>query len=1079
MNEKILNNTTWIEASAGSGKTKTLIDRIISLLLCGVRPGSILCIAFTNAAASEMQLRLRRIADELCEAGDEKVLEFIASLGLEGSPDELMQKCRALYDTITEESVQIQTIHSFCLSLIKQFGGDISNFEKLADEDQLSRLLDDAVNRVITGKDEDPLLSSAIKFLGNAVDVMSMHNLLNDQKRCKDQYSAIFAHGLDKLIVKCAEFFSLTTDEILGDVGTDRLDSTYVYLSRNINELCEEFLMELKDDANPKNEKLVAKLNECLPLLRENLEEFLSIFLTQKETVKKTIVSKSPDGSYQRIAPLMNKLCTHITYGVEYGKKLLSAKLAFSATLFCAHVISAYEELKREAGLTEYDDILLKAREILTSAENDWVRFNIDSDISHILVDEAQDVNQIQWEIIRLLTEDIYSGESHKSGRSLFVVGDVKQSIYSFQGADPQHFLEMKDYFEQKTFEAKIEMIEVQKNTSYRSTKTILNFVDHVFGESGLEDSLLIGAPLKHEASRFDRSSEIEIWPIEKEEERNFPRNWEPPVRARKSDDPAVNLAQKIARTIRNKIAANLYIPSKRRNMQPGDVLILFQRRNDFMLHVLRALKSEDLPVAGIDKIPFTDYLAIQDVLSVIRFVLFPYDNLNLATLLKSPFFSMTENDLLKICVDSSFENTIFNKLSKSNPKIHTQLSRWIKISNSSSVAEFLCKVIEPNRRNLTGRLGKEVDDLLDSFIAKAYEFEKTETCVDLMHFLYYIRSKKPQSTGAAATEVGNEIRLMTVHASKGLQAPCVILADANFYNIRTDNSVWRDIMLFYPNITNIPVELLSVREEEVAKRRREYFRLLYVGMTRAQDALYIAGLEYEKTSSPSCWYNMILAAAKKRHYNSVFDKTFDGYILKIGSLQKTRGAQTKPPAAQKDLSQAALARPNIRKPRARAIGQATESTIIRECLLNFGQTSDSIEKLIDSSCKKFGVVAQNKLALAEKLKFAINNPNASKFFGSTAISNLSFVFSSEDGHTRIGLIDKLVVSGDDVELLEIRPRGCDAALDHRLRQKLAASKKFLQNEFPNAKVQCNILLVEIGEIAAVDHGSELEKESV
>lgn len=1056
-------DTTWIEASAGTGKTKSLIDRILFLLLNGVRPSEILCITFTNAAASEMQARLYSITSYLSSAPDEKVIDFVRQI--DGLPDtnEVVEKCRELYEKITNDEVKIQTIHSLCLSILRRFPSEYgsSKIENVVDTSEVHTLMDRAVNAVIQGKSADPVLANCIDFLGNHVEVPSIQEMLLAQPAHKDKYLSIFKDGLENLAGKYAEFFGISIDDLLEERIRSKSEIIYECLSKNAS-LFNELRAKISAFSEPKYVKLCDALDAVLPLSESSVDDLIDVFFTQKETLRKSLISPHLSESVTQVNDLLYKISDALSSAIEFSKSIISAKLSFSASLFAANVISKYEEIKAAEHLVEYDDILFRAREILSTQGHDWIRFKIESSIRHVLVDEAQDTNNVQWDIIKLLTAEFYTGESTGT-HSLFVVGDVKQSIYSFQGADPSYFLSAREFFRTKSDESLVNFRMIEQNESYRSSPEILKFIDKVISVNYLSTALTNEQKsIRHIAYNRSRQSEVEVWPVEEAEEREFAQNWEFPIRVKKNTSSYAVLARKIARSVAEKINNNLYLPSKSRSAKPGDFMILFQRRSDFMFQVLRALKNELIPVSCIDKMQFNEHIAVLDILALCRFVLFPYDNLNLALLLKSPFFNISEDELMNICVGTSLENPIFDKLLSSNHQFAKTLSRWIEMSKYLSPYAFLSTVLEKEgyRKNLVGSIGDEVSEIIDELMEFASDFENSEQHPDLFEFLYAVQRKDLRLNSNNSDS--NSVKLMTVHAAKGMQAPCVILADSTFYNNRIENYIWSDLMFFCPNMTNAPRPLLKLRDEESRKKENEYLRLLYVAMTRAEDALFIAGSKSEKSLNKRCWYNLITSAMKSSNYSSSFSTVFDGYVFKTGGLKINRH-ERRETARSADRRQMYTNSPRLKaivKEHPIETKNSVKGVILHDILANYIKGSEQEIDMIINRNLVNAPVSLNEQELDDIKHTAdslIKNPDLNWIFGQNSLTELPFIIKSGP-RTKEGRIDRIVVSEGSVNIIEIKTGTKNDVLNKRTEEQLNLCRDFAAFLYPDKEINVHIL---------------------
>lgn len=1062
----ILSENTWIEASAGTGKTKTLIDRILLLLLHGASPNEILCITFTNAAAAEMKSRLLDIVETLKNSDPEQIQTFLKNIGINIINENLISKCKQLSEILFSNEVKITTIHSFCFSIINQFPIESNTFfsSKIIEEKQIKQILEQAITEVTLNQDCNPFLKKCIKFLGNSVETYTISEILFKQISFKGEYLRIFSEGIEKLKEKCAKFFNVDENLFTSLDISEECEIKSKYIEQN-KKLFEDFLLGIKNDDESK--QIYNPINNYLLEKNNNVESIFNIFLTKKNTPRKQVLKKNILLKNPNLTEIITEIQNILFDSIEQQKKIISAKLSLAITLFSATVIDKYEGIKEEKKVFEYDDILIKARKILLSENSDWIKFKISINTSHVLIDEAQDTNKIQWEIIKIITEDFYTGNSIKNNRSIFVVGDVKQSIYSFQGANPKHFLQAKEYFKNKLAESSITLKEIFQNKSYRSTNTILNFVDKTFQSAALTKSLTNESKeIIHTVNRKDISSEVEIWPIINSISSPYPTGWEVPIYAKQSCSPHIILAKKIALMIKEKIQSRLFLPSRNRNVTAEDFLILFQRRNNFIMQVIKALKKEGIPVSGIDKLDLLDHISIQDILSLTRFVLFPYDNLNLACLLKSPFCNVSEKNLLLLCKDISFDNTILDNIKNFNENLYKKLTHWIEISKNYTVYDFFYTILEKEKfkKRLAERSGIETINILEEFLQNVFEFEKNEDCPTLFNFLYWIQENNLKIN--SNNSIGNGVKLSTVHGAKGLQAPCVILADANFYNINVDNYIWNDILLFYPNIENATKDIISLRNQEIKKRSDEYYRLLYVALTRAQDAIYITGAKFEKDLNPNCWYKVLLNTFEKIEYKKINNEIFNDQILRIGGLQKIKNKYNIAKFKVNEPVNIVFEKLNLPLTNNNLCVKSTEidtGIFIHELLANyFSNNKDEFIEFLESSIKtnKYNLCEDDLNDVQKIIVNIINSNNLNWVFGENSYSEIPFISKTNSKEALEGRIDRIVINNDaSIDLIDIKTSAIKPKLiPYNIVKQLRFYSNFLKRAYKNHYIRTSIL---------------------
>jgi ATP-dependent helicase/nuclease subunit A len=552
---------------------------------------------------------------------------------------------------------------------------------------------------------------------------------------------------------------------------------------------------------------------------------------------------------------------------------------------FADQIIGRYEEEKRRLGRYDYDDLIIRTLSMFRELEHAaWVLYKLDGGLDHILIDEAQDTSPEQWQIVQFLAEDFFSGEGQRPGvtRTIFAVGDRKQSIFSFQGADPDGFDAMRRHFETRVRAARLEFETVRPTVSFRSTQTILDAVDAVFAiaaaadgvtEPGVSDSL-------HQAVRHGPGL-VEIWEPEKADDAQGASPWQAGAARETAVHPRLRLARRIAATIRGWLDNGETLNGKNRPIRPGDILILVRNRTTFMDALVRALKQENIEVAGADRLVLTSHIAIEDLLALARFALLPDDDLNLASVLKSPL--VARNDGLPIDDDDLFalawdrgRATLWEKLHEAVAAgapygdALERLKRWRGAADFMPPYEFFSKVLtaDGGRRAIMERLGSEAGEPLDAFLSLALEFAPAKAGA-LQAFLAALEDsgaeiKRDMDQGT------NEVRVMTVHGAKGLEAPIVFLPDtcdpptgkhdpAILFASDGDGEMRIPLWRLKKNVETSGI--VALREAQQERDRQEYNRLLYVAMTRARDRLYVGGCQTGKKLKEGCWYEFVSTA--------------------------------------------------------------------------------------------------------------------------------------------------------------------------------------------------------------------------
>jgi ATP-dependent helicase/nuclease subunit A len=528
-------------------------------------------------------------------------------------------------------------------------------------------------------------------------------------------------------------------------------------------------------------------------------------------------------------------------------------------------VLSAYDRRKRVSALLDYDDLVLKALDLLRRLGiAPWVLFKLDGGLDHILIDEAQDTNPEQWEIVAALAAEFFTGESAQDRiRTVFAVGDPKQSIYSFQRADPRAFVDMRRHFAKRVNDAKRKWVEVPLKISFRAAEPLLNAVDAVFRSAEAADGVALdGAPISHVAAYSGQAGLVELWPPVPADADDDLVEFANDAGPRRRLEPRTRLARAIAATIAGWLERGERLEPRGRALQAGDVIILVRRRNEFVGDLLRALKRRGVPVAGADRLALADELAVRDLIALGRFLLLPEDDLTLATVLKGPLFGFSEDALFALAYDRGKDRlwTRLRRLAREQPimrEAHDRLRALLARADFVPPFELYEEILgtgpgtDNGRRAILEQLGAEAADPIEEFLALALAYER-EHVPSLQGFLRWIAAGDIEIKRDLGERQRDEVRILTVHGAKGLEAPVVFLPDTVQLPDRHFGLLWTDddgLPLWCPRR-----ELAAPayqRERDALRRRQlqEYRRLLYVALTRAQHRLYVCGWQNQRPS--------------------------------------------------------------------------------------------------------------------------------------------------------------------------------------------------------------------------------------
>ena len=813
--------SAFVSASAGSGKTKILIDRLVKLLLSGVKPNKILCLAFTKAAAAEILSRINQKLSYFTMCSSKELVQELQELGFEKIDESLIAKARSLFIASLEElePLNIQTIHAFCQQLLMRFpheAGVNLNFNLLS-ENKVSSLINKSKNILLEAVDNYAFAKDALCYISWHVKEYNLKDLIVEIISNRGKIEKLFEHkSLAEIKDIDDQDFSL---EFLQNIPIK---------SNDLAILKQAAITDIK-----KAEKLQKFLNysqeQQLMLIKEYLYSFLTL---ESEPMKLIATKKVREKSPELYAKLEDEQKRVYLFNIK-RKELKTKRLTRCFLILSYHIMQIYAELKQQNNALDYDDLIKLSNDLLSNSEYaEWVRYKLDGGIDHVLLDEAQDTSLSQWQIINKICEDFFI--SDETLRSLFIVGDAKQSIFSFQGAVPELFND-QDLPE--------EVIRLKLDKSYRSGRKILAFVDQLFNQDHIRP-LVTGIELNIEhIAHKQTKSEVEIWPLIIEEESAEDKPWSLPSDFAYTRN--LNADEMLSRQVAKYIKTGLENGDIK---DPSDVMVLTRRRTEFVNSLISELKRNNIPVSGLDRLKLLESPAILDLVSLINFLLCPFDDLNLAITLKSTICNMSEEQLMHLCYNR--EGNLWEALEDKQ-----YLQGLIDLSKDKNLFEFFFILIEEIRPRFVEEFGSEVNEILDAFLDLVAEFER-ENISSLQLFLDFISNNKTEIKRDLSNSE-NQVRVMTVHAAKGLQAPIVILADTTKLPSSLDNIIWlkEDELVWAGREEYYSDEVLNAKIRKIAQEYAEYLRLFYVAVTRAEDKLIIVGSSKNEVISERSWY--------------------------------------------------------------------------------------------------------------------------------------------------------------------------------------------------------------------------------
>lgn len=901
--------SAWVSANAGTGKTHVLTMRVLRLLLAGTSPERILCLTYTKAAAAEMS---KRVFDTLAKwvTMDEPSLEetLTALTGVRPTATETA-RARTLFARAIETpgGLKVQTIHAFCERLLQRFpleAGIPAGFTIL-DDDTARTLRREAIDTVL-----DRASRAASSPLGEALTFAVTY-------AAGDRFDDVLAEALPHKDW-------LDTALRLSGEADDRFETAEALFRRafavrpgsTIEEIEEQLCgilspgdlsraVTILSGGSSNDVKGAQKLADAMKAGSGSAkaDAITSFFLTTSRQPRQSLLTKAlaednPD--LQDILERAQGLCQALAQE-RASLQAVTATIALHRLANAVH--QTYEQAKGRRAALDFEDLISHTSNLLSGPGNDateWVLYKLDGGLDHLLVDESQDTSPAQWEVVEALAREFFSGEGTQSlPRTLFAVGDEKQSIYSFQGAVPEKFAEMGSRFAELAGRSGQSWQAVPLDVSFRTVSPILQAVDAVFAEKHHTPGVTSSNPPHHIAKRGGQAGLVEIWPTEADAELATTDVWSP-FNEGATAPPAQRLAARIAETIEGWLHNGERLRSEDRPVQPGDIIILVRKRLPFASPMVAELKKRGIPVAGADRLQLSEQIGVQDLLCLGDFLTLPEDDLALATVLKSPIFGLDDGDLLtlapgrkgtlwKALLDNAVHNARFQVAAAT-------LKQWRKTADFLPPYEFFADLLDNQgmRRRLLERLGPDAADAIDEFLNLALTYDDSAS-PSLAGFMHWLRDDT-RTVKRDMDQGRNEVRVMTVHGAKGLEAPIVFLPDTcttasagrtgggpiTLPDMERPMHASEPFAWQVKGMSKLP-PIAAAKSAHDQKERAERDRLLYVAMTRARDRLYVAGFEGKRGRDKGCWYELIVDGLDGL---TVETETEQGTVYRLESTQ-------------------------------------------------------------------------------------------------------------------------------------------------------------------------------------------------
>jgi ATP-dependent helicase/nuclease subunit A len=881
--------SVWVAASAGSGKTKVLADRVIRLLLDGVPPARLLCLTFTRAAAAEMSIRLTRQLARWATCDDDALRHDLDALQSPMPPTPAqIESARRLFARVlaTPGGMRINTLHAFAQEVLRRFpleAGVPPHFAAL-DETESAALTAEARADMLHQAAGDPTSKAgkALVCLAARLNAEAFSAALDALLAHRDKLAAALAQAGSAEALGAA--VASAVDLPPGTTRAGLLGESFGALAFPPEGLLDaaRLLIARGTKTYAPRGQAIARFLESAPSERlAAFDAYRRAFLTKEGEPFAAFANKDIATEHPEAVEALKREALRLASLDERLDTLQIVEESAALITLAADFERRYRAKKDALACLDFDDLIEKTVALLERpGVADWVLYKLDGGIAHLLLDEAQDTNPQQWRIVRALAEAFFAGEGawENESRTLFVVGDEKQSIYSFQNADPALFAAMRRFFGARIDAAQKTYREVAMNISFRSAAAILRFVDTVFAP----DAARVGVaaePLRHFAFHADVAGEVELWPIvERSSEADDLNPSDVPEAYVDALSPSADLARRIARRIADDLRAGAPVYDRAvggwRACRPGDFLILVptRGRGGFVGHMVRALKRASVAVAGVDRMTLLDELAVRDLLALAHVALLPEDDLTLACALKGPLIGLDDDALMALALDRP--DRLWPRVRAAGGVVGAYLENLLALADRETPLAFLTRLLElpcpadqrSGRRALARRLGDEAMDPIDELLEAAASYS-TRRAPTLQGFLLWLAEAASDVKRQMEAEAA-EVRLMTVHAAKGLEAPIVILPDtlAPPKSAKIPKVLWRTAGAFetpfYMTRTPRSALLRGARATALCRAEEEYRRLLYVALTRAGERLIVAGWkDNDAPADPGSWYALIARA--------------------------------------------------------------------------------------------------------------------------------------------------------------------------------------------------------------------------
>ena len=1094
--------SVFLSANAGTGKTKVLTDRVLRLLLAGAKADGILCVTYTRAAAAEMRNRIAARLAKWTVIPTAELTADLANMGVATPSQEMIRRARSLFAEIldNDNGPRVDTVHSFCQSILRRFPieAGIAPNAVLADDVEQARLKAIARDTVLRALDDKTI--DAVATLAAHSDEANLEELLDgflsraSDLDNPDLVTAVTKHFEDDLHVGDAASIAAMLGEIVATIDSEKLRAVAMVLSES------GVAGQMKRGAGMQawlgldHEGRCRQINLLTNALFGGSGPYSERVLSNKNIrqVMPDVVAVQQDAQ--------DKLTQYLTAIAGQRCRELTEALYHYGTTF----LTQYQSVKMVRGVLDYDDLIQVTNRLLDRSEAaQWVAWKLDNGIRHLLIDEAQDTSPAQWALLRKLSDEFFDDDPDAVGdepaRTIFAVGDFKQSIYSFLGADPSVMNRNREELAARAQSRDVAFRSLSLSVSFRSAGPVLDLVNASTADlPGIQDFVT------HRLARSTASGFIELWPLTKtEQDKEEIAGFMPPPIDTASGASAI-AAQQLARTVNEWIGTRQL--SDGRPMQAGDVLILLAKRDRFFEQVLTALQSEGVAVAGADRLKLEEQIEIQDLLALADVILLPEDDLQLAVLLKSPLIGLDEEMLFTLAHhrgDASLFARLMEHAGADSPfgVAADRLSRWRGMADRMSVFAFYSQILLGGGRTaFRARLGSAVSESLDHFLNLA----QNANHMGLAEFVANLRKTGGEVKRDLDAGQADEVRVMTIHGAKGLEAPVVFLPDMLTGRSRTDplvQAVDGRFLYMSPGAELRTGFLDQAKDAARATRDEEANRLLYVALTRARDAVVIGGWESRARTLKGSNYEHLSTILAEVPDVTISDDNIMR-LAHIGTDQSadqsqlgTPGAGPEFPADLSWLHRPAPIDPLLSRPlrpsepgsnfqpqplvlpsgsRNIALARGRFAHRLFEVLpaLPAARRADAITSLV---AKARDLSPEEAQSAADEVMAVIHNPSCARLFAADALVEVA-INGTVGSHLVAGQIDRCHIGADDIVIADFKTgRPSEGPVPPTYCRQMALYAALLGQIYPDRPITCWLVWTETASIQEIPEAARSE----